>query len=156
MRFAIVTRQPFDPSIAVSAVPDERVGRVSGDAGDSGGLDPDPVAQVDALVDGQELVLAVLAQRADDEGEVDLRRRRPDHRSASASATNSPGAKRLGAHVCIAPDRRERLDGPVAQLDAREGERVGQRLAAMCERGVDQPAHVSAGSGTDPAQRDER
>src|SRR5439155_14316349 len=47
---------------------------------------------VEALVDGAELVLAVVAFGADDEREVDLgRRRRAGDRSASASPTNSAG-----------------------------------------------------------------
>src|SRR5579871_134383 len=55
-------------------------------------LDLDPVDKVDALEDGEQLVLAVLARRPDDEGEVELRGcRRPHHPSASVSATNSGG-----------------------------------------------------------------
>src|SRR6478752_7411970 len=54
----------------------------------------DAVDEVDPLEDGQDLVLAVVAQRADDEREVDLGRRRGSaHRSALVSATSSAGAR---------------------------------------------------------------
>src|SRR4051794_16187293 len=55
-------------------------------------LEVEAIVQADALVHGHDLVLAVLPQGPDDEGEVDLRRRRCSHSSASASATNSRGA----------------------------------------------------------------
>src|SRR5204863_3033294 len=57
------------------------------------GIELDPVGQPESLVKGQELVLAVVAQGADDEREIDLRRRRSFHRSAAASATNSGGVR---------------------------------------------------------------
>ena len=72
---------------------DERVGGVALDAESvRGGLDLDPVGEREPLVDGQQLVPAVVAQWADDEAEVDLRGSRRLHPSASASATNSGGA----------------------------------------------------------------
>ena len=55
-------------------------------------LDRDTVAEVEPLVDGDEFVLPVGAERTDDEREVQLGRSRADQRSASASAGNSAGA----------------------------------------------------------------
>ena len=54
----------------------------------------DAVGEVEALHDGRHLVLAVVAERADDEREVELRgRRRAVHAArASARATNSGGS----------------------------------------------------------------
>src|SRR4051812_40857024 len=55
-------------------------------------LELDPVDEVDALQDGQDLVLAVIAQWADHQGEVDLGRSGGTaHGKALTSATNSPG-----------------------------------------------------------------
>src|SRR5437763_154510 len=62
-------------------VADDRVGGEPVDRRLARGLDPDSVAEIDALEHGRELVLAVGAQRPDDEREVDLRRRGPDHSS---------------------------------------------------------------------------
>src|SRR5579872_6211555 len=70
----------------------ERVGEEPVDAERERRLDVDPVGEGDALVHGDELVLAVVARGPDDEGEVDLRGRGCSHRSASVSATNSCGA----------------------------------------------------------------
>src|SRR5262249_61731248 len=56
-------------------------------------LELDPVDEVDALEDGQDFVLSVVAQRAYDQSEVDLRRGGSTaHRNASLSARNSAGA----------------------------------------------------------------
>src|SRR5207249_4911193 len=72
---------------------DQRVVGEAVDAQHIGPLDRDAVAQRDSLVDRRDLVLAVRARRADDEGEVDLRGGgRAVHASASARATNSSGA----------------------------------------------------------------
>ncbi len=71
---------------------DERVAGEAVDAQLGGRRDVDPVGHADALVDGDELVLAVVAQRPDDERQVDLRGSGSPHRSASASARNSGGA----------------------------------------------------------------
>ena len=59
---------------------DQRVAheRVAGEAGHleaRSGRDRDPVAEVDSLQDGHDLVLAVVAQWPDDEREIDLGRR---------------------------------------------------------------------------------
>ena len=70
---------------------DDRVRRKPGDRRLDRGLDGDPVAEIDPLVDGRELVVAVLTAWPDDERQIDLRRRGAGHVSASASATNSGG-----------------------------------------------------------------
>src|SRR4029079_9454232 len=55
--------------------------------------DGEPVGERDALVHRDELVVAVITARADDEREVDLGGGdAASHRSASASATNSCGS----------------------------------------------------------------
>src|SRR5438876_1225294 len=71
---------------------DERVGEEAVDAECAGRLEVDAVGDPDALVHGDELVLAVGAKRADDEREVDLCGGGRSHVSAAASATNSGGA----------------------------------------------------------------
>ena len=52
----------------------------------------DPVDEVDPLQDRQNLVLAVVADRPDDEREIDLRGGRRSHSNALVSATKSAGA----------------------------------------------------------------
>src|SRR5207344_669292 len=55
-------------------------------------LDADPVAEVETLEEGDELVLAVAPDRPDDERQIDLRRGGADHGSSPVSATNSAGS----------------------------------------------------------------
>src|SRR4029077_4034342 len=70
----------------------ERVAWEAVDVRALGRLDIDAVGEADALVDREELVLAVRAPRPDDEREIDLGGRGRSHESASVSATNSRGS----------------------------------------------------------------
>ena len=90
-----------------------------------------------------------VARRADVEAEVDLRRRRVraarsrGHRSASASARNSSGARRSARTSAGWPSACERRAGAVAHVGpvARgQRERARQRLAAVGEGGPDERA----------------
>ena len=119
-----------------------------------GGRDGDPVVQADRLVDRRERVEPVLARRSHPEREVDLGRRA--HRDAHRF---SPSVERLQA----LGDQRELLDadrlaaGHRVDAGVRQGRlgRLGgagqlleggaERLAALGERGVDDPEDVLAG-----------
>ena len=104
----------------------------------------DAVDEVDPLEDGQDLVLAVVAQRADDEREVDLGRRRSSaHRRALASATNSAGASASARVAGGMTDRGERFGSLLARREPGECERVRQRLAPVRERGRDDLLHAA-------------
>ena len=98
----------------------------------------------DSLVHRDELVLAVLAPRTDDEREVDLRRRRDrsSSPSSSASRTNSSGARLFGTGRCAVTERGER-GRCVAPRSAspEQRERVGKRLAPVRERSPDDLLH---------------
>ena len=89
---------PAAAQIASSAARDERVVREARRrAVASASRKRDLVGEREPLEHGDDLVLAVAPQRADDEREVELRRRVPrraraQRTSASASATNSSGA----------------------------------------------------------------
>ena len=109
-----------------------------------------------------DLVLAVGAQRADDEREVDLRRRRRvrprAHRGAPrASATNSPGSS---ASARTSGRRRSLRAPPTAcsrVATPASASEFGERLAPVRERGLDDAPHRSASAGAgDPRERDER
>ena len=118
---------------------DERVACEAVDAKLRRRLDVDPVDELDPLVDGQQLVLAVVAQRADDEREVDLRR---GGRALTASASRERERTRAArapphARRGVAADRLERRGGLLARDEARELERVRQRLPPVRERGRD-------------------
>src|SRR6266511_2809424 len=72
---------------------DERVPGEAVDGETRRRLDQDPVGEGKPLVDREELVVAVLPARADDECEIELRRGSPAaHSRALASSTNSLGS----------------------------------------------------------------
>ena len=116
-------------------------------------------ASVDPLERRHDLVLAVVAQRADDEREVDLRGGAARVSGArSASATNSGGVELLGAHVAgsrpiasSAVGRRARSATPASSSE------FGERLAAVRERRLDDALHArESGGQAGAAERDER
>ena len=84
-----VLREPFDDDLTVVSL-----------------LDHDVVAKIDPLQKGCDLVFSVVASRADDEAEIDLRRRPAVHARFRASSTNSCGssssARTLGARSIAA------------------------------------------------------
>ena len=157
IRFSIRTRQPCGARERVerargrSCPPRTRRRVVSARR-----LDADPVAEVDALEDRHDLVLAVVADRPDDEREVDLRRRGADHASASASATNSAGSSSSARTSRSRPIAAERGDRLLARGDAGERERVGERLAAVGERRLDDALDLRRGCRAGARERDER
>src|SRR5262249_6966758 len=81
--------------------------------------DLDVVVEIDALEHGDDLVLAVVARRADDERQVDLRV--GPHASAAASATNSSGAS---------SSARTFASRPIAPSATTAGSRVTTELSA--------------------------
>ena len=120
--------------------------RVVGEAVDvdlaSAGSTSIAVGEVDALENGRDLVVAVVACRPDDEREVDLRCRRRAAHSARASATNSSGSSASARVSGSRPIARERGFGALARRDAAERERVRQRLPPVRERRLDDALHV--------------
>src|SRR6266516_876882 len=96
-----------DPSELGESTRDERVPGKPVDGETRRGLDPDAVSESESLVNRQELVIAVLPARANDECEIELRRSSPAaHSRALASSTNSLGSSssaRTAAPRPIAP-----------------------------------------------------
>ena len=114
-------------------------GAVAGSSG--GGREPD------ALVNGHELVLAVGARRANDEREVDLRRRRARSRPRAPSGAPRIGRRKLlGPHVAPRPTG-QRLDSRLARRDPSERERVRECLAPVRERSLDDALDLRRGPG---------
>ena len=118
-----------------------------------------PVGEPDPLEDGRHLVLAVRADRADDEREVDLRVGEPRaHREQPLELDELGRLERLGAR---GRGRRPSAASASCALraggDAGELERVRQRLAAVREGGLDHALDVGEALGQRPAaKRDER
>ena len=106
------------------------------------GVSSMPVAEVDPLEDRDDLVQAVAAPRADDEREVDLRRRDgPRRRSCDqlGEPENSSGASSSARTFAGRPSSARAA--PPRSRSARPGEleRVGERLAPVGERSLGQP-----------------
>ena len=91
------------------------------------GLDRDAVGEVDPLQDGRDLVLAVRAGRADDEREVELRRRR---RSSQRLGERDElrRRERLGTRLRRAADRLERRRRDLARASPASASEFGSVL----------------------------
>src|SRR4051812_33305955 len=117
---------------SVERAPDDGVAVEPLDARDGRAVEVDAVVQADTLVQGHDLVLAVVPERPDNEGEVDLRRCRCSHSSASVSATNSEGAsdsaRAVGSRPIAASAAAARSRG-ASPASAREFGRVLRRCA---------------------------
>ena len=139
-------------------ITDERVLRKTVDleAGPRG--ERDPVGEIDPLEHRRHLVLAVRPERADDEREVDLRRRPcAAHRSASARATNSRGSSASARMSAGRPIVSSACAARAPRDEARELEGVRERLAAVRKGGFDDPLDLGVRLGQPrPAEGDER
>ena len=169
-------RAPARAASRVERRAHDRVVREAVDARLGRAARPRRVGEVEPLEDRHDLVLAVVAARADDEREVDLRRRPSAplaHREPRVSATNSSRLERLGADVRVAADRRERRHRPARATRPRRARgssasvlrrwanaasttrlTVASRLRQpRCARTRRAPSRRSAAAGTPRARR---
>ncbi len=115
----------------------ERVAREAGHLEARSRCDRDPVAEVDSLQDGHDVVLAVVAKRPHDERKIDLRRSGRSVHRALVRATNSVGSSASARVSGGTADRLERGGSPLSVREPCERDRVRQRLAAVRESGLD-------------------